>query len=103
MQEFLDSGSENGVILFTMGFAFQPWAVPNSRIQAMFDAFAKLPQKVIMKLDDISQGYKILDLLLLCLHHIIYFYIGGLNVGAALYLFMYLLYSILCKSMKFSS
>ena len=64
MQEFLDSGSENGVILFTMGFAFQPWAVPNSRIQAMFDAFAQLPQKVIMKLDDISQGYKILDLLL---------------------------------------
>ena len=54
MQEFLDSGSENGVILFTMGFAFQPWAVPNSRIQAMFDAFAQLPQKVIMKLDDIS-------------------------------------------------
>lgn len=64
LQEFLDSGSENGVILFTMGFAFQPWAVPNSRIQAMFDAFAQLPQKVIMKLDDISQGYKILDLLL---------------------------------------
>jgi len=54
LQEFLDSGSEHGVILFTMGFIFQPNAVPNSRIQAMFDAFSQLPQKVIMKLDDIS-------------------------------------------------
>ena len=50
----MDSGSEHGVILFTMGFIFQPNAVPNSRIQAMFDAFSQLPQKVIMKLDDIS-------------------------------------------------
>jgi len=54
LKDFLDSSSEHGVILFTMGFIFQPNAVPSSRIQAMFDAFAQLPQKVIMKLDDIS-------------------------------------------------
>jgi len=54
LQDFLDSGSEHGVILFTMGFIFQPNAVPTSQIQAIFDAFSQLPQKVIMKLDDIS-------------------------------------------------
>ena len=37
-----------------MGFIFQPKAVPDSRIQAIFDAFAQIPQRVIMKLDDIS-------------------------------------------------
>ena len=54
LQDFLDVGSEHGVILFTMGFIFQPNAVPTSRIKAIFDAFSQLPQKVIMKLDDIS-------------------------------------------------
>ena len=54
LQDFLDGGSEHGVILFTMGFIFQPNAVPTSQIQAIFDAFSQLPQKVIMKLDDIS-------------------------------------------------
>lgn len=53
LQEFLDSSSQNGVILFTMGFIFQPKAVPDARIQAIFDAFAQLPQNVIMKLDAI--------------------------------------------------
>ena len=41
----------HGVILFTMGFIFNPKAVPDSRVQAIFDAFAQLPQKVIMKFD----------------------------------------------------
>lgn len=41
------------MILFTMGFIFQPKAVPDSRIEAIFQAFAQLPQKVIMKLDAI--------------------------------------------------
>ena len=44
------------MILFTMGFIFQPKAVPDSRIQAFFDAFSKLPQRIIMKLDDISNN-----------------------------------------------
>ena len=36
---------------FSQGFIFQPEAVPDSRIQAIFNALAQLPQKVIMKLD----------------------------------------------------
>ena len=50
IKSFLDD-APHGVILFTMGFVFQPKAVPESRIQAIFDAFAQLSQKVIMKLD----------------------------------------------------
>ena len=53
LQDFLDGGGEHGVILFTMGFIFQPKAVPDHRIQAFFHAFASLPQRVIMKLDDL--------------------------------------------------
>ena len=34
LKDFLDNSSEHGVILFTMGFIFQPNAVPSSRIQA---------------------------------------------------------------------
>ena len=36
---------------FSQGFIFQPKAVPDSRIEAIFHALAQLPQKVIMKLD----------------------------------------------------
>ncbi len=42
-----------------MGFIFQPKAVPESRIQAIFDAFAQLPQKVIMKLDALPADSKV--------------------------------------------
>lgn len=51
LQEFLDGSGPHGTILFTMGFIFQPNAVPDSRIQAFFDAFQRLPQRIIMKLD----------------------------------------------------
>ena len=53
LKSFIEN-APNGVILFTMGFIFQPKAVPDSRIQAIFDAFAQLPQNVIMKLDPLS-------------------------------------------------
>jgi len=46
-----ENASTHGVILFTMGFIFNPKAVPESRIKAIFEAFAQLPQKVIMKFD----------------------------------------------------
>jgi glucuronosyltransferase len=38
-----------------MGFIFQTKSVPDARIQAIFDAFAQLPQRVIMKLDEIPE------------------------------------------------
>ena len=51
IRDFIQSAGPPGVILFTMGFIFQPKAVPDSRLQAIFDALAQLPQKVIMKLE----------------------------------------------------
>ena len=55
IQDFMETedASTHGIILFTMGFIFNPKAVPDSRVQAIFDAFAQLPQKVIMKFDPI--------------------------------------------------
>ena len=55
IKAYLDD-APHGVILFTMGFVFQPKAVPKSRIQAIFDAFAQIPQKVIMKLDPLPSN-----------------------------------------------
>ena len=43
--------AEHGVILFTMGFIFNPIAVPEARVRALLDAFARLPQRVIVKFD----------------------------------------------------
>ena len=42
-----------------MGFIFQPKAVPDSRLQAIFDAFAQLEQRVIMKLDSPPDHIKV--------------------------------------------
>ena len=53
------NSAEHGVILFTMGFIFQPKAVPDTRIKAIFDAFAQLPQKIVMKLDPLPPDSKL--------------------------------------------
>ena len=53
------NSAEHGVILFTMGFIFQPKAVPDTRIKAIFDAFAQLPQKIVMKLDPLPSDSKL--------------------------------------------
>jgi len=49
MLQFIE-GAENGVILFTMGFIYDPTAVPPSSIQKLMSVFARLPQRVVMKL-----------------------------------------------------
>ena len=50
LQEFLD-GAEHGAVLFTMGFVFETSFVPRERIDALFSVFARLPQRVVMRLD----------------------------------------------------
>ena len=51
IQAFLETpdASSHGVILFTLGFIFDPKAVSDSDVQTIFDAFAQIPQKVVMK------------------------------------------------------
>jgi len=49
MLQFME-GAEHGVILFTMGFIYDPTAVPRSSIQKLMSVFSRLPQRVIMKL-----------------------------------------------------
>ena len=50
MKSFLD-GAEEGAILFSMGFIFNPTIVPQERVEAFLSAFRKLPQRVIFKYD----------------------------------------------------
>ena len=50
IQEFID-GAEHGVILFTMGFIFNPKVVPKDRVDTLLAAFGRLPQRVIVKFD----------------------------------------------------
>lgn len=56
-QELQDwiNGAEHGVVLFTMGFIFHPKAVPKSRVDALMDAFSRLPQRFIVKFDVIVE------------------------------------------------
>ena len=55
LQEFLD-GAEHGAILFTMGFVFQSSFVPKERIETLFAVFARLPQRVVMRLDAVPDN-----------------------------------------------
>jgi len=50
MKYFLD-GAENGAILFSMGFIFNPTVVPQERVDTFLAAFEKLPHRVIFKYD----------------------------------------------------
>ena len=44
-------GAEEGVVLFTMGFIFNPAIVPQERVDALLNAFARLPQRVIVRFE----------------------------------------------------
>jgi len=50
MLSFIE-GAQEGVVLFTMGFIFDPTAVPPSSIQRIMEVFGRLPQRVVMKLE----------------------------------------------------
>ena len=50
MKSFLD-GADEGAILFSMGFIFNPTIVPHERVEAFLSAFKKLPQRVVFKYD----------------------------------------------------
>jgi glucuronosyltransferase len=45
------TNAEHGVIIFTMGFNFDTAVVPPERIAAILNAFSRLPQRIVMKLD----------------------------------------------------
>ena len=49
IQRFIDSSGDAGVILFTMGFIFDPTSVPAKTVSTFLSAFARLPQHVIFK------------------------------------------------------
>ena len=47
----MQSSGDQGVVLFTMGFIFNPKIVPKKLIDAFMKAFSLLPQKFLMKFD----------------------------------------------------
>ena len=49
--QFMEGSGEHGVILFTMGFIFDPSAVPAEVVATLLAAFSKIPQRVIFKYD----------------------------------------------------
>ena len=51
IQHFIEGAGEHGVILFTMGFIFDPTAVPGEVVATLLTAFSRLPQRVIVKYD----------------------------------------------------
>ena len=51
MLQFMEGSGKHGVILFTMGFIFDPSAVPAEAVATMLAAFSKIPQRVIFKYD----------------------------------------------------
>ena len=50
LREFVD-GAEKGVVLFSLGYTGKPKNVPGFLVAAFIEAFAKLEQRVIMRLD----------------------------------------------------
>ncbi|XP_050724390.1 UDP-glucuronosyltransferase 2A3-like isoform X3 [Eriocheir sinensis] len=52
LEEWLAGSGEAGTILFSMGFIFNPRTVPLEVIRSLMDAFARLPQRVLMKLEE---------------------------------------------------
>jgi len=65
IERFFESSGEHGVVLFTMGFIFNPQIVPKSLMNAFMSAFKRLPQKFLVKFDgpleNIPDNVKILD------------------------------------------
>ena len=44
-------GGEHGVMLFALGVSLIPSALPKAQVRAFFDAFRRLPQRVIMRME----------------------------------------------------
>ena len=49
IETFMAGAGDAGIILFSMGFIFNPSVVPAARVRAILDAFGRLPQRVILK------------------------------------------------------
>jgi len=65
LEEWMESSGEHGVVLFTMGFIFNPKIVPKSLVNAFMTAFSRLPQKFLVKfegpMDFVPKNVKVLE------------------------------------------
>ena len=49
---FIDGGEgDHGVMLFALGVSLIPSQLPKAQVKAFFDAFRRLPQRVIMRME----------------------------------------------------
>jgi len=65
IEAWMESSGEHGVVLFTMGFIFNPNVVPTQFVNTFMEAFGRLPQKVLVKfngpIDYVPPNVKVLD------------------------------------------
>ena len=52
-------GGEHGVMLFALGVSLIPSALPKAQVRAFFDAFRRLPQKVIMRMEKPAEDIEV--------------------------------------------
>ncbi|KAK7072886.1 putative UDP-glycosyltransferase [Halocaridina rubra] len=52
LEHFISGSGDSGVVLFTMGFIFNPKVVPQYVVKAFMVAFGRLRQRVLMKLEE---------------------------------------------------
>ncbi|XP_076042323.1 UDP-glucuronosyltransferase 2B15-like [Oratosquilla oratoria] len=50
LEDFMQSSGDSGVIFFSMGAVFDPEIMPKQILQSFLRAFARVPQKVLMKM-----------------------------------------------------
>ncbi len=48
--EFID-GAKHGAIMFALGVSFIPADLPRQQLEAFLEAFERLPQRVVMRMD----------------------------------------------------
>jgi len=51
IETWMESSGEHGVVLFTMGFIFNPQVVPKKLVNSFMEAFGRLPQKFLVKFE----------------------------------------------------
>ena len=49
IEQFIEESGRDGVILFSLGFIFDPASVPTKVVTTLLSAFSRLPQRVIFK------------------------------------------------------
>merc|ERR1712224_989473 len=49
--DFIEGDGENGAMMFALGVSLIPSQLPKAQITAFFEAFERLPQRVIMRME----------------------------------------------------